>query len=119
MLGPMSNDQPGPSRRPAKVFGLLAALCAAALVGSSPAPPAQTPACIQSWPEVRVSGSRYDHIVHVSNACAARAVCAVSSDVTPTPVRVEVAAGETVEVTLARDSVAGAFEQRVECGLVS
>jgi len=82
------------------------------------APPGQPPACIQVWPEVRYRNYGYDHIVHVANACGARATCSVSSDVTPNPVRTEINAGERVEVLLARGSPASQFTPRVACGLV-
>ena len=99
--------------------GLLALIAAAIVLGwPSTAAPQDTPPCIQFWPEAQYRDYRYDHIVHVINNCQARASCAVSSDVTPTPVRAEVSPGQSVEVQTARGSKANEFTPRVECGLV-
>ena len=77
-----------------------------------------TPDCVRFWPEARLEGNRYDHIVHVSNACQARAVCAVSTDVSPTPIRVEVVPAESSEVVTLRGATSADFAPRVECGLI-
>ena len=115
----MGVDQLPSHRRRFIVIGLLTALAVVvALFGLSHAEPGQTPACVQFWPETRYRNYGYDHIVHVGNACHALAMCAVSSDVTPTPVRVEIKAGESMEVLIARGSPASEFTPRVECGLV-
>ena len=100
-------------------IALLALIVAAVVLGwPSTAAPQDTPRCIQFWPESRYRDYRYDHIVHVINNCQSRASCAVSSDVTPTPVRAEVSPGESIEVLTARDSQLTEFTPRVECGLM-
>ena len=115
----MGIDKLQSHRRRFVVIGFLIVLAAlVALFGFSRAEPGQTPACIQFWPETRYRNYGYDHIVHLDNACHALATCAVSSDVTPTPVRVEIKAGETTEVLIARASPAREFTPHVECGLV-
>jgi len=80
--------------------------------------PHQAPACIRFWPEARPRAYAYDHVVHILNACAAQAICAVSSDVTPTPVRTVVPEGQEVEVMLSEASPVREFVPRVQCGLV-
>ena len=80
--------------------------------------PSLTPACIQVWPEARYRNYGYDHIVHIGNACTVLAICAISSDVTPNPVRIEIKPGESLEVLIARGSTASQFTPRAECGLV-
>ena len=106
-------------RRPAAwlcVSALFASLLG--LPSSSVAATPVTPACVQFWPETRYQNSAYDHIVHLSNACHAQAICMVSSDVTQAPLRTELKAGENLEVWLARGSAASEFTPRVECALV-
>jgi hypothetical protein len=106
-------------RRPAALICVLTLFAALlGLVSSSVAATRQTPACVQFWPETRYRNDAYDHIVHVSNACHAQAICMVSSDVTPAPLRTDLKAGENAEVWLARGSAASEFTPRVECGLV-
>jgi hypothetical protein len=117
----MNRDQPQPSRawRTTWVVCLLASLATLGLVvGRSPAATRQTPDCVQFWPEARYRDYAYDHIVHVLNACHALAICMVSSDLDPAPVRSEVKAGENSEVLLTRGSPANQFTPKVECGLV-
>jgi hypothetical protein len=77
----------------------------------------QTPRCLEFWPEARYHDYAYDHIVHITNGCRARATCAVSSDVNPTVVEVLVPQGEHVEVLTTRGSQEREFRPRVDCRL--
>jgi len=115
----MMVDELQSRRRRFVVVGLLVTLAALlGLFGVSHAELGQTPACIQFWPETRYRDFGYDHIIHLGNACQAPAICAVSSDVTPSPVRVEIKADESMEVLILRGSYAREFTPRVECSLV-
>lgn len=97
---------------------LLGTVALATVVDAAFAQPRQTPACIQFWPEVRYQNYAYDHIVHLLNACETQAICLVSSDIVPTPVKVVVPNGEETAVLILRGSPAREFTPHVECGLV-
>ncbi len=105
-------------RRHFKIIALMALTVGGALGALAMAGPS-TPPCIRSWPEVRDTPAGYDHAVHIGNDCRARAHCAVSSDVSPEPVHVEVPAGDDVEVITSRGSRAREFTPRVECHFVT
>jgi hypothetical protein len=83
--------------------------------GALGARPAQDRACVHYWPEARFRNYAYDHVVHLLSRCEERALCAVSSDVNPKPVLVEVPPGERVEVLTFRGSPAREFRPFVEC----
>jgi hypothetical protein len=78
-----------------------------------------TPPCIRAWPEARYRNHGYDHLVHVANECRAHAFCAVSTDVSPNPVEVEVPAFGQVEILTCRGCASPDFSPRLECRFVS
>ena len=100
------------------LVSLMALVALVGPFGLSHAEPGRTPACVQVWPETRYRDDGYDHIIHLSNACQASAICLAASNITPTPVRVEIKPGENMEVLILRDSSAREFTPQVECGLV-
>jgi hypothetical protein len=97
---------------------LLALALLTALGSSSPAQTPRTPACIQSWAETRYRDYGYDHIVHIANTCQARAVCFVSSNLNPTPLKVDVPVAQQIEVLAARSSTPRDFTPQLACGLI-
>lgn len=101
-----------------RILALLALTVGVALGGLAVAEP-RTPDCLRSWPEVRYRNFGYDHIVHIANECRARAFCAVSSDVTPAPVEVEVPAFGQLEVMTCRGCASREFTPRLSCRFVS
>ena len=71
--------------------------------------------CISFYGEARFGGVGFTHVVHVTNKCAANAVCAVSTDVAPTPQSVTVPGNKSVEVVTYLDSPASKFTPHVTC----
>jgi hypothetical protein len=71
--------------------------------------------CIAFSGEARFGGVGFTHIVHITNKCTASAVCAVSTDVVPTPQSVTVPGNKSVEVVTYLDSPASKFTPRVTC----
>ena len=118
----MNSAQPRsatPSVRRIGIASGVLALVVTALAAASPtAEHRPTPPCVQFWPEARYRNYAYDHVVHLSNACQTRALCAVSSDLSPTAINVDLAIGESTEVLTLRGSPAREFNPRVDCGLV-
>jgi len=76
-----------------------------------------SPACVEAWGESRYRVG-YDHIVHVKNLCEKSVLCAVSTNVNPTPEKVTVPSKEEVEVLTFRGSPARTFVPKVECRLL-
>jgi hypothetical protein len=76
---------------------------------------AQNPRCVYYRAEVRRRYPGYDHLVHLQNACQTRAVCDVSSNVAPKPIRVQLAPAEQKTVTLSRNTPEKTFVPRVSC----
>jgi hypothetical protein len=100
----------------------LAGGCAARSPGlrqvstTSGAEPTQsTLACVEFQPEVRFRNSGYDHLVHLRSRCDRRTICAVATDVNPTPVDVPVPPREHVTVLTFRGSPAREFTPIVSC----
>jgi hypothetical protein len=101
-----------------KLIALLILVIAVPSAGPARAD-SRTPACLRSWPEVRYRNYGYDHIVHIVNECRARAFCAVSSDVNPAPIEVEVPTFGQLEVMTCRGCAAREFTPRLTCRFVS
>ncbi len=78
--------------------------------------PADKPACITYRAE-SVYRSGYEHRVHIQNACESDAECAVSTNVNPEPIQVDVPAGTLVTVLTARGSPSYTFKATVSCTL--
>lgn len=72
-------------------------------------------ACVRAWGEARYAPYGYDHIVHLASSCEGAARCEVSTDVDPSPISVQVAPSEHVEVVTRRRSPAQRFEPRAVC----
>ena len=81
--------------------------------GESPPP---TPECVTYRAHAKGSIG-YDHLVVVTNSCAVVARCDVSTDVNPSPVRIELSPGATETVLTFRGSPAREFTPRVMCTL--
>jgi hypothetical protein len=78
-------------------------------------PPASAiEACVEYWGEVRYR-SGYDHWVHLRSSCTTDVLCAVTTDVNPTPIEVPLAPGEHKAVLTWRGSPAYAFTPYVRC----
>jgi hypothetical protein len=73
--------------------------------------------CIKAWPAPRFNGVGYNHLVHISNACAVAADCVVTTDVNPEPTKVVAPAKGDVEVNTFLGSPARVFIPRVECSM--
>ncbi len=71
--------------------------------------------CIRVRGEARYRALGYNHIVIVTNTCAAPAECDVSTDVNPQPTHVSVPGGGEVEVTTFLGSPARVFVPKAEC----
>ncbi len=71
--------------------------------------------CISFSGEARFGGVGFTHIVHITDKCAASAVCAVSTDVVPTPQTVTVPGNKSVEVVTYLGSPASKFTPYVTC----
>ena len=110
-----------PRRHRSRILAALALVFAAATVyaGSSVEPITSTQriGCIDVWGEARYVNYGYDHIVHLRSRCRTRVLCDVSTDVSPQRIRVNVPAGESVEVLTLRGSPAQGFTPIVRCGL--
>jgi hypothetical protein len=101
-----------------KIIALLA-LTVGLVLGGPGLADSHTPACIRAWPEARYRHAGYDHIVHMANECRARAFCVVSTDVSPSPINVEIPAFGQLEVLTCRGCTAREFTPRLECRFVS
>ena len=74
-------------------------------------------ACIRVRTEARYIPFGYNHVVILESDCASAAVCSVVADANPAPIRVEVPAGATEEVTTFLASPASSFVAQVQCEL--
>jgi hypothetical protein len=72
-------------------------------------------ACVSFSAEARFRNLAHDHVVRLLSRCRAPVRCAVSTDVNPTGVEVDVRPSEHVEVLTYRGSPAREFEAHVEC----
>jgi len=98
-------------------LSLLAALGLAALPASGAddagAPPA--PKCVLYRAEARYGAIGFNHVVVLRNTCAKTHVCAVATDVNPTPTSATVPGHKEVEVVTFLGSPASVFVPRVDC----
>jgi hypothetical protein len=90
---------------------------AASPTADAGAPPAALPACVAVATESRYVPYGFNHIVTVRNGCSRAAACTVSTDVNPDKQAIDVAAGQSVEVTTFLGAAASAFTARVGCRL--
>lgn len=105
----------------------LAVLSALAFAASPPSASAPAEAdssgapatCVRAWPEARYRNYGYDHIVHVLSGCRLRAICDVSTDKLPEPIRIRIAPREHKAVLTFRASPARAFVPIVRCSTKS
>ena len=74
-------------------------------------------ACVRWHGETQARALGYDHLVIVENACARPAVCVVSTDVAPEPIRVTVDVKQRIDLTTFRGSPSTTFTPRVDCKL--
>jgi hypothetical protein len=86
-------------------------------VAPSAADAAPKVTCVEVHAEARYRNYGYDHLVTVRNGCDRKAVCDVSTNVNPEPVRIEVPAGSAVEVLTFRGSPSREFTPRATCHL--
>jgi hypothetical protein len=99
----------------------LLVLAAALTFGQAPppasgrGPPPPPPACVASRAEVRVAYPGYDHWVILDNHCEREQTCVVTTDVSPDPIAVDVAARAQVEVLTFRSSPASTFQHKAVC----
>lgn len=75
----------------------------------------ERPACVRARGEARAQAYGWNHVVVIENTCTAAVTCRVSSDVNPSPVTVQVPAGQTRETVTFLDSPASAFVGRASC----
>ena len=101
--------------RPVRSMVLAAALALSLAPTAAVADGDAAKACISFWGEARFGGVGYTHVVHVANKCAARAVCAVSTDIVPAPQSVTVPGKQEVEVVTYLGSPTSKFTPRVTC----
>lgn len=92
-------------------------LMLAVALGSWAADTAPKVTCVQVYGESRYRAFGYDHIAIVRNGCDKKAVCDVTTNVNPEPIRVEVPAGAAIEVLTFRGSPAREFVPRATCHL--
>jgi hypothetical protein len=89
------------------------------MIHASPSPgmlaPVEKQACVSFSAEARLRNYAHDHLVRLLSRCRATVRCAVSTDVNPEGVEVEVRPSEHLEVLTYRGSPAREFEARVEC----
>ncbi len=94
---------------------LLAVLGATLLAPSTAAADPPPGACVLVRAEARYGAGDYDHIVHLANDCAQPVVCAVRTDVNPTPIEVRIAPATSTDVLTFRGSPAHVFVPTVDC----
>ncbi|MDQ3034027.1 MAG: hypothetical protein M3Y87_16550 [Myxococcota bacterium] len=73
------------------------------------------PACVQARGEARMQAYGWDHIVSITNGCAAAITCRVTTSVNPTPVTVRLAPAQSTDTLMWRGSPASAFLANVDC----
>jgi len=71
--------------------------------------------CVVARPEVRYGNLGYDHIVHLTSQCTVPVRCAVSTDVNPKPVEVDLAPHAQQPVITFRGSPSRVFTPHVSC----
>lgn len=101
--------------KPRKASFLLILSCLAVTAGASAASQQKPSECLSAYSDTRYGNAGYDHIVRLASACNAPVTCDVSSDASPKPVRIEVAAGRSQEVVILRGSPARQFTPHAEC----
>ena len=73
------------------------------------------PPCVRVVPEARFWGAGFNHVVHLTNTCAATADCTVSTDVNPEAQTVVVPGRSETEVVTFLSSPARVFVPSVTC----
>jgi hypothetical protein len=96
-----------------RIASLLALLFV--VTGASAATTPSAKDCIRAWPAPRFNGVGYNHLVHISNACAVAADCVITTDVNPEPTKAVAPAKGDVEVNTFLGSPARVFTPKVEC----
>ncbi len=71
--------------------------------------------CVKYWGQAVFNGTGFNHLVHIANACAATADCAVSTDVNPEAQKVEVGGNSETVINTFLGSPARTFTPRVKC----
>lgn len=102
---------------PTALFVAIVALSlsATALAQSRPIAGSR-PACVAASAQPVFNGTGYNHLVTVSNQCAATVACSVTTNVNPTPVELSVGAGQSRTVNTFFNSPVFGFNATVECG---
>lgn len=104
----------------ALVVGASLAVTSAAVAqpdGGAGPPTNVIPACMHVTTESRYAPYGYSHIVILKNGCSKAATCSVATDVNPQTQTVDVAAGQTTEVTTFFSAATSQFVARVNCRL--
>jgi hypothetical protein len=108
------------------IFGAIAAVVVASsgiaptATDESPRPPASralVPACVLVQTDSRYVPYGYNHVVILRSSCQRDAVCAVTTNVNPTPIVVGVPPGATVEVLTFMAAPQPSFVASVSCEL--
>jgi len=105
----------------ARSHGIALLLGVVLLAGSALAddserkPDAPKKDCVTFTTEARYVAYGYDHLVTLHSQCDKRMVCAVKTDVAPTPIPVDIAPNESKTVTTLRGSPAREFKADVHC----
>lgn len=94
---------------------IIAATALAAPALTPISEPATTPACVSYGGESRYRYPGYDHVVYIFNGCASVAICDVSSNIDPRPIRVRLTPGEHDAILLRRASPSRTFVPHVDC----
>ncbi|MEO6575888.1 MAG: hypothetical protein ABIP89_18695 [Polyangiaceae bacterium] len=71
--------------------------------------------CIKAWPVPRFNGVGFNHLVHISNACAVAADCVITTDVNPEPTKAVAPPKADIEVNTFLGSPARVFTPKVDC----
>lgn len=91
------------------------ALVALATAHAEDAIAGERPRCVSVSAQPRFDGSGYSHWVSVEDACSYAVRCEISTDVAPSPVSLELRAGERRDVNTFLSSPASAFTATVRC----
>jgi len=96
-------------------LGLFALGLVAAVAAQTRADDKQAPDCLDVHKLVTYRAYGYDHVVRFDNTCPSAVSCELSTDATPEPQHVEVAAGAHRDVLTHRGSPASSFEYTLRC----
>lgn len=80
-------------------------------------PPPAGPVCLETSHEARYKGMGYDHVVIVNNTCSDAYRCAISTNVNPRVVQLDVPPKSRREVVTFRGSPARQFVPNTVCTL--